>query len=188
MKILECKEKKQQLVLPVFYHVDPSEVRNQQESYGEALARHEDRFKDDKTKVQKWRTGLQEVANFAGWHLGNGDESKLVKEIVQLVSRIVNHTYLNVAKYPIGIEPRLQDVSLLLSVEMNDVRMVGIVGIGGIGKTTIAKAIYNLMAYQFESSCFLSNVSETSKREGGLVQLQETLLCEILGSLKYEDW
>jgi tetraacyldisaccharide-1-P 4'-kinase len=63
---------------------------------------------------------------------------------------------------------------------MNDKRMVGIFRVGGIGKTTIVKAIYNLIAYQFEDSCFLANVRENSKQECGLVQLQETLLSEIL--------
>jgi predicted ATPase len=94
---------------------------------------------------------------------------------------MVSHTYLNVAKYPVGIESRVQDINVLLSIGMNDIRMVGIFGVGGIGKTTIAKAIYNLIAYQFEDSCFLANVRETSKQECGLVQLQETLLSEILG-------
>jgi F0F1-type ATP synthase beta subunit len=68
-------------------------------------------------------------------------------------------------------------------------RMVGIFGVGGIGKTTIVKAIYNLIAYQFEDHCFLANVRENLKREYDLVQLQETLLSEILGetSLKVRN-
>ncbi|XP_040995568.1 disease resistance protein RUN1-like isoform X4 [Juglans microcarpa x Juglans regia] len=72
---------------------------------------------------------------------------------------------------------------------MNDIRMIGVFGVGGIGKTTITKAIYNLNAYQFEDSCFLANVRETSKRECGLVQLQEKLLYDILGdsSLKVDN-
>ncbi|XP_059446469.1 TMV resistance protein N-like [Corylus avellana] len=99
---------------------------------------------------------------------------------------MVSHTYLNITKYPIGIESRVRDINVLLSIGMNDTRMVGIFGVGGIGKTTIAKAIYNLIAYQFEDSCFLANVRENSKRECGLVQLQETLLSEILGDSSFK--
>ena len=108
------------------------------------------------------------------------NESEFIQEIVQTVSIIVNCTYLNVANHPVGIESRVQDINLLLSIGRNDIRMVGILGVGGIGKTTIAKAIYNLIAHQFEGSCFLSNVRESSKKEVGLVQLQETLLSKIL--------
>ncbi|KAG2675476.1 hypothetical protein I3760_12G005600 [Carya illinoinensis] len=70
-KILECKETKKQIVLPVFYHVDPSEIRYQRGRFGEALTKHQERFKDN-TKVQRWKATLQEVANLAGEHLDNG--------------------------------------------------------------------------------------------------------------------
>ncbi|XP_042961067.1 disease resistance protein RPV1-like isoform X3 [Carya illinoinensis] len=188
-KILECRKTKQQMVLPVFYNVDPSEVRHQTKSFGEALAKLEERLKDS-ARVQRWKACLKEVANLSGWHLGeNGSESKFIQEITQAVTRIVNRTYLNVAKHPIGVESRVHAINMLLSVGMNDIRMIGVFGVGGIGKTTITKAIYNLNAYQFEDSCFLANVRETSKREFGLVQLQEKLLYDILGesSLKVDN-
>ena len=66
VKILECK-RNGQLVRPVFYNVDPSEVRNQKGKFGEALARHEEKFKDNK-KVQRWSEALHEAANISGWH------------------------------------------------------------------------------------------------------------------------
>ena len=64
-KIVECK-KKDQLVLPVFYNIDPSEVRNQKGKFGEALSKHEEKLKY--YKVQSWREALFVVANISGWH------------------------------------------------------------------------------------------------------------------------
>ncbi len=58
--------------------------------------------------------------------------------------------------------------------------MVGIVEMGGIGKTIIPKAIYNSIAYRFEVSCFLENIRETSGQKG-LIHLQNKLLSKILG-------
>ena len=70
VKILECK-KNGQVVFPVFYKVDPSEVRNQKGTFGEALAKHEENFKYDTNKVQRWRTALNEASNLSGWHYKN---------------------------------------------------------------------------------------------------------------------
>lgn len=72
VKILECIKAKGRWVWPVFYDVDPSEVRYQTGGYGKALAMHEEKFKDCKDKVQKWRLALYEAANLSGWHFKHG--------------------------------------------------------------------------------------------------------------------
>jgi len=51
-------------VLPVFYDVDPSEVRKQSGGYGEAFVKH-----GDTGIVQKWREALKEVGNISGWDI-----------------------------------------------------------------------------------------------------------------------
>ncbi|XP_040996730.1 TMV resistance protein N-like [Juglans microcarpa x Juglans regia] len=77
IKILECKGSKQQKVLPVFYKVEPSTVRHQINSFKEALAKHEENFKDD-AKVQRWKTALKQAADLSGFHLKiNEEQSKL---------------------------------------------------------------------------------------------------------------
>ena len=67
VKILQCRTNGQ-LVIPLFYNVDPSEVRNQRGNFGVALTKFEEKFKN---KVQSWRTALKEATNLAGWHYDN---------------------------------------------------------------------------------------------------------------------
>ena len=59
--------------------------------------------------------------------------------------------------------------------------MIVIHGLPGIEKTSIAKAIFNLVAYHFEGSCFLEDVREKSRTNNGVIQLQEILYSEISG-------
>ena len=66
VKILEHRKSSQHIVLPVFYDVDPTQVKKQTGSYGEAFARHEESFKSEKDMVQRWRAALKEVTNLGG--------------------------------------------------------------------------------------------------------------------------
>ncbi|KAK4598325.1 hypothetical protein RGQ29_015695 [Quercus rubra] len=173
-KIIECTKK----VLPVFYQVDPSEVRKQIGDFGKALTKLEKKI-NDKTKVQRWRDALSNAANISGWDDKNScTESELVQQIVE---EILNSEFIqmpsNVASMQlVGINSRMEAVTKLLDIESNDVRMVWITGLGGIGKTTIAKAIYDRFSNHFKAKSFVENVREWSKTEQGKIHLQEALL------------
>lgn len=69
VKILECKKTQQQIVLPIFYKVDPSDVRKQTDNFGDALFNHERKFNDDTEKVLRWRAALREAVVLPGFHL-----------------------------------------------------------------------------------------------------------------------
>ncbi|KAL4374465.1 hypothetical protein HN51_008272 [Arachis hypogaea] len=180
VKILECHESDDQFVLPVFYEVDTNDVRRQTGSYGEAMAKHEEKFKDDKSKVEKWKRALHEAANFTGFCFkGKKYEHEFIAKIVGVVSKEIKRVALPVADYPIGLESQVSKVkSLIFSDGYDGVHMIGIHGNGGSGKTTIAHAIYHLIANGFESICFLENVRENSYKHG-LVHLQDILLSNI---------
>ncbi|XP_035547095.1 disease resistance protein RPV1-like [Juglans regia] len=134
----------------------------------------------------KWKEALKRVADLSGLPLANfRDESAFIQNIIRwLDSKIVNQTPLSVARHPVGIESRIRDIyDQHLNIEMNDIiRVVGIFGTGGSGKTTISNDIYNRISSQFERSCFLKDVRETSKQTGGLIKLQNRLLFDILGT------
>ncbi|XP_031501013.2 disease resistance protein Roq1-like [Nymphaea colorata] len=93
----------------------------------------------------------------------------------------LNRRPFNVANYPVGIESRVDHVIDLLYSDDDHTSIVGIQGVGGIGKTTIAKAVYNKLCLcdQFEATSFLSDISEKSKQTNGLASLRGQLISEI---------
>ncbi|XP_034903991.1 TMV resistance protein N isoform X2 [Populus alba] len=181
VEILECKNRKTgQIALPIFYDIDPSDVRKQTGSFSEAFDKHEKRYKE---KVKEWRKALEDAGNLSGWNLNdmeNGHEAKFIQKIIKDVLNKLDPKHLNIPKLLVRTDPLAHNIFDFLSTATDDVRIVGIHGMPGIGKTTIAKVLFNQLCYGFEGSCFLSNINETSRPFNGLALLQKQLLHAIL--------
>ncbi|KAL5563697.1 hypothetical protein UlMin_033444 [Ulmus minor] len=180
--ILKCKREYGRQVIPIFYNVDPSEVRNQRGSYAHAFAKRKKCFEH---KLDSWRAALREAANLAGWDSQDTrTESKLVEVIVEDILKILNDLSQSCdnecLKGLFGIEKQIKQIESLLDFGTQEVRILGIRGMGGIGKTTLVRVLFNKFSPLFEGRFFLENVREKSKNGYGLRVLKVELFSELL--------
>lgn len=170
-------------ILPIFYKVEPSEVRCRDQTgvYGKALREHEEKGRYDSHTIVKWKEALKHVASISGFELKNynGDEGELLDEVVQRVWKIFEkERFIYVTEHPTGLEEKSQELErtvLLRHHGDHGCRVVGIVGPGGMGKTTLAKHFFNSKKSYYDHSCFLSDIRESAGK-GSLNKLQRTLL------------
>ncbi|KAK9201023.1 hypothetical protein WN944_016224 [Citrus x changshan-huyou] len=191
VKILDCLEKNNgQIVVPVFYRVDPFDVLEQKGSFAEAFVRHERNFPD---KVQKWRDALIKASTISAFVVTEsrneaGHVEKIAQDISKKVEDISDSTDLSGF---VGLNSRIEKIKSLLCLELGDVRILGIWGMGGIGKTTIASIIFHQISGDFQGK----KAFRQNNRSPDLLELSEEvehyangnpLALQVLGSSLYQ--
>ncbi|XP_039157384.1 TMV resistance protein N-like isoform X2 [Eucalyptus grandis] len=182
VEILECnrrfRDRRGDVVLPIFYDAEPGDVRKQSGQFGDGFERCLATHTDDRL-VQKWRDSLKEAGNLSGLHLNNdanGDQAYFIEQIVGHLLKIIPRTS---SPDAIGVDSLVDDVISLLKIRSEDnVRVVGLWGMEGIGKTMVAQAVCNRISREFDGVSFLENVGVAN--QDTLLLLQKRLLHDVL--------
>ncbi|KAL3740387.1 hypothetical protein ACJRO7_021637 [Eucalyptus globulus] len=181
VQIMDCKNNRGQIVLPIFYKVKPADVGHQIGSFGDAFHEREKRLLKrhfNPTILEKWKQALLEISKLKGYE-ADGYEAELVKSVVRKVLTKLKKSFgLVTSENLVGIDNHVNKVMKFVDNKSNATLFVGIHGMGGIGKTTLAKTIYNKLSDQFEHRSFIADIRESWKRNG-VHYLQNQLIYHI---------
>ncbi|KAL3727517.1 hypothetical protein ACJRO7_032279 [Eucalyptus globulus] len=157
VEMVKCQKSRGQMIMPIFYDVEPSEVRFQTGGYGEAFLSHEKKKRHDEETMQ----------------------GEIAKIVTQKVFNELKKAYSVVSDCLVNVDNHVDAIMEMIGAQTRETHIIGIYGMGGVRKTTIAKIIYNRLSHDFENCCFLSNIREMSK--GNCIpSLQNQLIIDIL--------
>ncbi|XP_056172038.1 disease resistance protein RUN1-like [Syzygium oleosum] len=171
-------------ILPIFYGVKPGVVCRQQGTYGESFVDQEKR--SDTETISKWKTSLANVAGIKGFELEDVSSGyhELLRNVVSKLWQLLEMGKEDVTENLVGIHSNVQEMMRKLGVHNVDGQVaegrcvVAVCGLPGVGKTTLAKVVYNKISHLFDACSFLKDVrAETAQKN--LVSLQNKLIRDL---------
>ena len=105
--------------------------------------------------------------------------SQVIQSIVGQISRNLSYEFSEYTEGLVGINSRVAELESCLAVGLKDVRFIGIWAMGGMGKTTLARVVYQMVSQEFEACSFIDDIRVVSEKKG-LLKLQQKLISEML--------
>ncbi|ESQ39637.1 hypothetical protein EUTSA_v10000750mg [Eutrema salsugineum] len=200
-KMNDCMEQGNLVVIPIFYKVEPSTVRYLKGDFGDKLWIL---VKGDEKK-KKWEEVLKSIPNLFGITVDEkSDEGQAVNEIVKAVKTVLLNisciasqnvsvdpsessnagTFSGGVKHKtFGIKQRLEELKEMLDCDKHKgTRIIGVVGMPGIGKTTLMKELFKKWQRKFTRHALVDDIRKT---KGTCISSLSSLLVEEL--LPLED-
>ncbi|CAN7081412.1 unnamed protein product [Brassica oleracea var. botrytis] len=185
VEIMKCREELGQTVIAIFYTVDPSDVKKLTGDFGKVFRKTcKGKAKEE---IRRWKQALEKVAIIAGYHLSNWDDEATVIEDIStyVLNKLVNSPQPSHFDNLVGMSTHMIKLKLLLRPGSNEVRMIGIWGPSGIGKSTIARVLFSHYSCEFQFSVFMENIKRLCPRPyydeySVKLRLQEEFLSRII--------
>ncbi|KAH9319346.1 hypothetical protein KI387_021115, partial [Taxus chinensis] len=198
------------VIIPLFYYVKPTDVRNPERGvFAKDFEQKKRRYTEQ--RISEWKSAMSKVSSFSGWCTDDtsGFEAGLVKLIVQDVFKTLEQKFtqveevlpecleekpseaipqdirnepLRISKYvSISMEEHMSKVTKMLNIDSDEnVLTVAIYGKGGVGKSSLAKAIHNHIYPKFDATCYVYDVRHKSQHTNGVAKMQRQILKDLV--------